>query len=145
MAIWQFEFLIIPKDRDKIKFKEDDEFISWIGVNISSSAISYLSHALTCEKSWSNDIQQYGNRDSTCIEIFFKEKEIEEIRCRFDLRDLTKSVLVKVLDFITMINGEIFYNGNSYKADLETAVSLMKSSDAAKFCNNPLEYIRGLA
>lgn len=144
MAIWQFEYMIIPKGRDKKNYKNNDQYISWIGVNTLDNALIFLSNLLPFEKSWSYDIKQYGKGDSTCIEIFLAGDDIEEIRCRLDLRNISKQLLVNILKFINMINGQIYYNDSVYEANMKNIVDLIKNSDAARFCNNPIEYLKSL-
>ncbi len=144
MAIWQFECMIIPKDRDRKNYKNNDQYISWIGANTPDDALIFLSNHFPFKKSWSYDIKQYGNNDSTCIELFLAGDNIEEIRCRLDLRNISKQLLTNILKFIDMINGEFYYNDNSYEANMKNIVKLIKNSDAARFCNNPLEYLKSL-
>jgi hypothetical protein len=144
MAIWQFDCMVIPEDRDKKNYIDIDKYISWIGINIPEDAFTFLSNHLPVEKSWSNVIKQYGKRDSTCIEIFLLGNEVEEIRCRFDLRNISKSLLINILEFINMIDGKMYFNDNTYDTNVKDVVEFMRNSDAARFCNNPIEYLQNL-
>jgi hypothetical protein len=143
MAIWQFDCMVIPEDREK-NYIDIDKYISWIGINIPEDAFTFLSNHLPVEKSWSNVIKQYGKRDSTCIEIFLLGNEVEEIRCRFDLRNISKSLLINILEFINMIDGKMYFNDNTYDTNVKDVVEFMRNSDAARFCNNPIEYLQNL-
>lgn len=139
MAIWQFSCMVIPRGRELNEYTEE-QLISWKGINLSVSTSEFLHNILPKTKSWSKDIDQYGKNDSTCIEIVYDDNQIEEINCRLDLRDLSKDLLVRIIEYIKEINGEILYSGNIYPADITTIVDLMKKSDTAKFCNNPRLY-----
>ena len=60
MALWQFDFYIIPRKKEVIKDKLSDESIlSWKLCNISSINIDFLEK----QKSWTEDIIQYGKED----------------------------------------------------------------------------------
>lgn len=139
MAIWQFSCMVIPRGRELNEYTKE-QLISWEGINLSGSTSEFLDNILPIAKSWSKDIDQYGKNDCTCIEIVYDDNQIEEINCRLDLRDLSKDLLIRIIEYIKEINGEILYSGNIYPADITTIVDLMKKSDAAKFCNNPRLY-----
>ncbi len=138
MAVWQFDFMIIPKGRIKENFQEDD-LISWSQVNLESSTEEFFKEILTKEKSWCENIILFGNGDKTCIKIF-NENGIQEVSCRIDLRDISKGLLLKIIEYIKEINGDIYYKEEIYEVTFQTIVELLKSSDAIKFCTNPQQY-----
>lgn len=142
MALWQFDFYIVPRERCKIA--EDlgnEDILSWKQDNISSIEIDFLEK----ETSWTKDIVQYGKADETCIQFLYEDENIEEINCRFDLRSLSKKMLKEILDYVEKIEGMIFYEGKTYAPKLDEIIELMKSSKANKFCHNPMNFFEELS
>jgi len=139
MALWQFDFWIIPMNRKKENFQED-EILSWKKEKINIDINKFFENILKEEASWSEHIKQYGEGDKTCIKLRVEDNKIDEISCRLDLRSLSKDQLEKILDYISKIKGEIFYKGEIYPASFESIKNLIKESEAAKFCVNPQQY-----
>ena len=137
MALWQFDFYIVPRERCVIvEDLGNEDILSWKQDDISSIEIDFLEK----EKSWTKDIVQYGKADETCIQFLYEDKIFEEISCRFDLRSLSKKMLEKILAYIQKIEGMIFYEGKIYYPNIEEIVEIMKKSNANKFCQNPRNY-----
>lgn len=137
MALWQFDFYIVPKKKEVIKDKLSDESIlSWKLCNISSVNIDFLEK----QTSWTEDIIQYGKENETCIMFLYEEGLVEEINCRVDLRSLTKKMLEQILDYARKIEGLIFYENKIFPPNIEEIAELMKCSNANRFCQNPMNY-----
>ena len=136
MAIWQFQCNIIPA-RMNIDGLSRDELISWKGVPQPLHKIKFLEE----EKSWSKDIIQYGKLDETCIEFMYVDNILDEISCRLDLRSLTKTNFILLIEYVKEI-GAIFLVGDKiYSPQIEEMLEIMKKSRANQFCKNPVEYI----
>ena len=140
MALWQFEFSIIPQGRDGRGFSNND-IISWKNVNISIDIDSTLSLILPKKENWSDDIKLYGENDSTSVELIYEDSNLNEILCRLDLRNLKKQLLIDILDFVKVINGDIFYDGVIIELNLENIVEIMTNSKVARFCSDPGQYL----
>lgn len=130
MALWQFEFSLIPKNVNGESWKE--------GI-APEKAIQYLDTIL--KKSMLDGVVKYGESDSTCIELFYEDDRLDEILCRLDLRNLTKLLLGKIVDFCKLTDGVILYNGKSYPVDFDSLRNLMLQSRAAKFCQDPAKFL----
>ena len=142
MALWQFDFHIVPRRKCVIAEDLDNEdILSWKQDEISSIEISFLER----KASWTEDIVQYGRVDGTCIEFLYEDKNLEEISCRFDLRSLSKKLLKEILDFVEKIDGMVFYEGKIYAPKLDVVVELMKNSKANNFCQNPIKFFEELS
>ena len=137
MAIWQFDFMIIPnkKTDDRKRTK------SWLNTEIARTSLEKLEENFQQIESWSNDILQFGKEDETCINILLEDGKTEEITCRIDLRDLTKEKLIPILNFIQEINGQIYFNRKVYDAEMDNLVHLVRTSSAAEFCADPKKYL----
>ena len=49
-------------------------------------------------------------------------------------------MLKEILDYVEEIGGVIFYEEKVYSPKLDEIINLMKSSNANKFCQNPINY-----
>lgn len=141
MALWQFDFYIVPRERCVIvEDLENEDILSWKQDNISSIEIDFLEKEIC----WTEDIVQYGKADETCIQFLYEDEVLEEINCRLDLRSLSKKMLEKILDYVEKIEGMIFYEGKIYAPQIDEIIELMKSSKANKFCQNPVNFLEEL-
>lgn len=142
MALWQFVFYIIP--REKCATGEDSSnegILSWKQNNISSIRIDFLEK----QTSWTKDIVQYGKEDETCIQFLYEDGILEEISCRLDLRSLSKKMLGEILDYVQKIEGMIFYEGKKYYPNIDEVVELMRKSNANRFCQSPRNYFEEIS
>ena len=93
MALWQFDFYIVPRERCVIvENLESKDILSWKQNSISLIEIDFLEKT----PNWTEDIVQYGKADETCIQFLYEDEALEEISCRFDLRSLSKKMLKKI-------------------------------------------------
>lgn len=142
MALWQFDFYIVSREKCVIGLDlSNEDILSWKEEDISSIRIDFLEK----EASWAKNIVQYGKEDETCIQFLYENETLEEISCRFDLRSLSKKMLEEILDYVQKIKGMIFYEGKIYSPSLGEIVELMKNSKANKFCQNPINYFEELS
>ena len=116
MAIWQYTFLILPKESIEVlstdyhfeKSKEgfDDEAY-WKLNSIHRDFFYALQKFLPKEKSWSNEIDLYGNQESNCLEVLFdKEGNVVSVSFRLDFRNSYEKLLSQILEFCCL-NGLI--------------------------------------
>lgn len=139
MAIWQFQCNIIPT-RANIDKLSRDEAISWKGASQPSNKIKFLEQ----EKSWSKDIIQYGKLDETCIEFIYFDNMLDEINCRLDLRSLTKTELITLIEYVQGIGAMFLVGDMICSPQIEDMLECMKNSKANQYCKNPVEYILSL-
>lgn len=137
MAIWQFDFYIIPKkNMTRDVCINSDEIINWRMQRTLIKEIDFLKK----QKSWSSKISQYGKADETCIEFFYENGYLMDISCRLDLRSLSRNMLKKILDYIEIMEGLVFYEDKMYEPRLDEIIELIKHSRASRFCKNQLNY-----
>lgn len=137
MALWQFDFYIVPRERCVIvEDLENEDILSWKQDNISLIRIDFLEK----QTSWTKDIVQYGKEDETCIQFLYTDGILVEVNCRLDLRSISKKMLEKILAYIQKIEGMIFYEEKMYYPNIEEVVELMRKSKANEFCQNPRNY-----
>ena len=119
MAIWQYAFWVVPKvSVTKInghveKYLTEEVFnsISFFDENCSyddfSKSITYMEK----KKHWCDDASLYGEYDSDCIEIYYKDntRHIDSIHIRIDLRKEYKLTVEKLIRSI-LSSGFIIIN-----------------------------------
>lgn len=147
MAIWQFRFHIIHRSNRTISTLEEDDYdkaISWIGHHINEESVERLKNMLSIEKSWCDEIIQYGNKDKTNLQFFYEGEDLIEILCNIDLRSIEKEIFDEIVDFIKANNAMFFYNNDFYDISKSDLVKLIISSDAYNFCENPIEFLQNI-
>lgn len=109
MAIWQYKGFILPKElvdsffEREAKISENDfDNINWWG-NYKIGKQNFIvafGHLIHEEKSWSDEIIQFGNLSSTCIEVIYENNEMVEVSFRIDLRKSFTSFLIMLESFL---------------------------------------------
>ena len=123
MAIWQISFNIVEKRTDNCK-----DICYWTNEPENAENITFLEK----HDSWSSNIIQYGDLQSTCIEISKDDGRIVEVCVRLDLRTLSKDILKNVVEYIKGIDGYIYYQNEIIEPSFKNAVFMIKESTAYK-------------
>ena len=137
MAIWQFDFVAI----DKNKIISDNDICFW---DKEPTDDVYNISFLEKRRSWSKDIIQYGNLDGTCIELLLSNNRIEEIHIRLDIRCLDYKTIECLIDYLNRISARIYYEEKIYDVSKKELMNLIKNSDAYRFCSNPELFISNI-
>jgi hypothetical protein len=141
MAIWQFECMVIPSENAEMDISSED-ILLW-RTKLLKTFMGNIKKILPLEKNWSEDIEQYGKIDETCIKILH-EKDMAEVSVRLDLRSLSKKDFEMIIGIISETKGQILYQEKLYQPDFNEIIRLTRESDAARFCENPTEYLKSL-
>ncbi|WP_300383058.1 hypothetical protein [Clostridium sp.] len=147
MALWQVEFMIIPKEKiiGNTNVQEINIADLWNGYKIKENTINQVEKVLKRNKSWSEDIVQLGDTSETVIEIVYDNDMIEEITCRLDLRNITKKIVETILNFIEINNLAVIVNNKIYtNLTKGLIIDIVNESDAYKFINNPEKFLEEL-
>lgn len=111
MALWQYSFQILTKEsfdslnkKDILLIDDDlgfDETPFWLYKSINRSFFAELESILPKNKSWSDEIDLYGNLESNCIEIFFEKQKgtVLSASVRIDFTSNYEDVLSQVIEF----------------------------------------------
>ncbi|WP_177730474.1 hypothetical protein [Flavobacterium inviolabile] len=85
MALWQYTFQILPKESFEAFFQsfkislDDnmfDETTYWQIKPFNKSYFERIGNILQKSKSWSEEIDLYGNQESNCFEVFLMAKQM---------------------------------------------------------------------
>jgi hypothetical protein len=130
MAIWQVSISLISDP--KINY-HDDVFVN---------ALAVFSRTFPQVKSWSERNLQFGNLDSTCLEIFKTDEEIyDDISLRIDLRTLNMLELNEIYRFVQINGFELKCDRMVYKPTMKNLLYIIKNSNAYRFAKNPLNFL----
>lgn len=114
MAIWQYTFQVLPKESveclsshyhfEKNEDGFDDE-LYWKLNPISKIFFHSIQEILPRNKSWSNEIELFGNQDSNCFEVLFDNNDkVLSVSFRIDFRSSYEKVLSQIIEFC-LLNG----------------------------------------
>ena len=131
MAIWQVHFSL----KRVFSNKHTDSQL-W------KDSIQELVKEFGEQKSWSTDINQYGDIESTCIEIEMIDAEETNIDVRLDLRTLSKHQIQIICDFANINELFLQKNGELLEANMENVLLIIQNSTAYRFLQNPNEFLK---
>lgn len=155
MAIWQFSFLVVPKEKvlrkikdysQNIKIDDIKAIMSWNGYSLTEPSLKEISKVLRLTRSWSDDIIQFGLLEESCIELCYEHNILEEVSMRLDLRNITIDILSAVSNFIKVNNAIIITrNGAIVKPENEDIIEEIRKLDAYSFVKNPKQFLDNLS
>ena len=141
MAIWQFDFHVIPNEFLDSATESSDEYL-WDNKKISKSSIKFPDF-LKIIKSNDDEIQ-CGDYDKTCINYLFENNYLSEMFCRIDLREFNIDLLKEIVLYFQQMDGSILYNDRVYMLSEDILKRLILSSDTYRFCTAPSDFLNDL-
>lgn len=141
MAIWQFDFHVVPNDFLNVRNGDNDEYL-WDHKKIDRKSIQ-APEFLKVIRSDDHEIQ-WGDYDKTCINFSFENNYLLEIFCRLDLREVNIDLIKKIVFYFQQMGGSILYDNKIYELSGEVLKKLILSSNSYKFCAAPLDFLNGL-
>ena len=133
MAIWQVAFHLC-KENENIQLT-DPQFCE---------SLKAVEKEFPIEKSWSKYIRQYGNLESTCIEIGTEDVYTDEISVRLDIRTVSKEQVQLICDFANKNGLLMCYKDKTFVADFETVKNILGHSDAKRSLIDPAGFFAEL-
>lgn len=112
MAIWQYNFTLIPRASflDKslnVHFDMDGLFednIYWDLVSINIDFFSDIDAIIPKGKSWSNNIILFGSEKANCFEVYKDEQKVKSVSFRVDFSSNYEDFLRGVIEFALLKN-----------------------------------------
>jgi len=152
MAIWQVSFFVIRETKlktiDVMNVEANqDALLVWDETQISIDSLEKISKVLPPTISWSENIKQFGEIESTCVNLFYSNNGTGnvEISCRLDIRSLSESEFLTIIDFINQNNGVILYEYEIYEATVNSLKNIITNSRSFKFCKDPKAFLDSLS
>lgn len=106
MAIWQYTFIVIPKeDLSKLKsgsridINDYNNFEFWKEANYKTSFFRPLTDILPRQISWHKDILLFGSEDSNCVKLIMESDQVVEVEIRLDFRSNYSLLLNNLIEF----------------------------------------------
>lgn len=109
MAIWQYNFTIVPRNIlnclkkyvDKDGWLDDES--CWLENPIKADFFKEIEQILPKRKSWNTDIILYGNQESNRFEVYKNESDtVISVSFRIDYTSEYEDILRSLLAFIEM-------------------------------------------
>lgn len=133
MAIWQLSFYAVDKSKKIV----DDEIYCWKEKYDKFCNINFLEK----KESWANWIIQFGEVDSTCIEILMDDEISFDVRIRLDIRNLKMKTIKCIIDYLCYIDANILYDEKIIVPTKENVIKMILESDAYRFCKSPTGFL----
>jgi hypothetical protein len=113
MAIWQYNFTVIPKStfaRGDVSLKDyldEDGFLDdescWLIEPIKTDFFDEIGQILPKKTSWSTDIILFGNQESNRFEVYKNENDIViSVSFRVDYTSEYEGILKAIISFVEM-------------------------------------------
>lgn len=146
MALWQYTFQVLPKESVEVLSSDyhfeksvngfDDE--PYWKLNLINKILFHsIQEILPKNKSWSNEIELYGNQESNCFEVFIDNNgEILSASFRIDFRSNYKKILSQIIEFC-LLNGLVILNEdlNIVPLNSEQVQNIIENSPQARRYN----------
>jgi hypothetical protein len=122
----------------------------WNDLNVHTSDLfPIIEEFAAIDNNWGTGcLTNFGGIDKDVISISFNEdtKQIEEVSCRFDLRELNKEFIYKSLLLAQRYNCLLMDNhGILIQPNLPDLFELIKSSDTFRFVSDPEKFLNDIS
>jgi hypothetical protein len=108
MALWQYTFIVLPRKSIEtfppgFSFTKDEDGFDdapfWVEQSIKCDFFKDIDSILPIGKSWSKDINLYGNQESNCFEVLFENGLVLSVSFRIDFTSHYDDVLNALIEF----------------------------------------------
>jgi len=147
MSIYQFELDLIPRLWVKthgdcaidLLFDGDlyDMSIAWENFLFDARVKLLLSNILPLAKSWNDNLFIWGDIERNDIQLLLIDNKIDHISIRFDVKDNTDSLKIKIIDLAKKL--DCYFLFPEFK---QIASSNIKSLNNAISRSNAAKYIK---
>ena len=119
MAIWQYDIEVVPLKKlqeknisvpSRITKGQYENTFWWYNIFEPVNLGNDLNRILPRSISWCDEIRQWGNEDSTCIQLISENNKLVEFIIRLDLRYLSDDLLQSLLQVIFKYNYVLLIN-----------------------------------
>lgn len=143
MAIWQYTFQVLPIEKEEVIIEKqnlnekiilpDYDFI-WEKRPSKRNRFDEIGSVLLKNKSWSSEIDLYGNLESNCFEVYFDvDNFVTSVSFRIDFRSNYENILKKIIKFLSYNNLNILDEQLNYvPLDYEYIKSTINNSSQVK-------------
>lgn len=147
MALWDFEALLVPRERLVAREAKqvaaellNGDALEWYELELDTF-VGRLSVILSEISSWSPDIRRWGDENKVLINCLIENGCISECSIRIDLRNYSRVVLQPVLDLLAQLEIVAFANDEFIEPDIREFERAIRISPAWKFISNPEKFL----
>ncbi|EKD71906.1 MAG: hypothetical protein ACD_46C00070G0002 [uncultured bacterium] len=152
MAIYQFTIELIPSawtEKNKnsaidllVGAEGYDTSIAWQPAKSAKSVEPLLSNIMPSKEAWHENLRAWGNEESNDIQLWVENGNIDSLKIRFDLRNDTEDLKIKVIDCSKKLSCDIFIPDTKeiIKPDIDALSKVISKSSAARFVENPEKF-----
>lgn len=154
MAVWQFHVKIIPQRTATTHglfsggalTDAQRENIEWWGDSqLDPGALLRLRNVLPPGQTWTEELDVFGELESTCVTIFREGERPRDVNARIDLRVHSGKPALAVLNFARSLECLLVTEGNTiFKPEPADFVSRITVSSAYSFMKEPLGFLSDL-
>ncbi len=90
MAVWQFQATLVPfatavdhglLPGHRLSHAQREEIAWWSGKTVAVEKLQQLSKVLPAGKSWTEELEVFGDLETTCVTIFSDRGAVVEGKC----------------------------------------------------------------
>jgi hypothetical protein len=155
MAVWQFQATLVPfatavdhglLPGHRLSDAQREEIAWWSGKTVAVEKLQQLSKVLPAGKSWTEELEVFGDLETTCVTIFSDRGAVVEVNARLDLRTLSAEAGKAVLAFARGLECLLVTDDNlMLKPESSDLGKVIKTSPAYRFVSSPHTFFSRLA
>jgi hypothetical protein len=153
MAVWQFDFIVVPRGRlparaiieGRVLFDDIEITDWWVGVDIPNTFENSLDSMLPRLPSSIAGVTMWGDEEGNRIDVIREGGRITEIRIRLDARHPDPTLLEQLTLCVQSIQGVLISEeGEIVEPTPRTLLRELSNSSAHRFVIDPKAFLRNL-
>jgi len=153
MAIWQVTMELIPLSwAEKHQYDSNslydanglyDVSNAWENNQPTVDFGEIISTFLPAKGSWDTELDIWGKAENDDVQVWREEGLVESIGCRIDLRKDTTKITEELMSFAKTMKCVLFFPEQKkiVKPEVTSTIQVIRNSGAAKFVQDPEEYL----
>ena len=123
-----------------------EEIAWWSGKMVAAEKLRQLSKVLPPGKSWTEELEVFGDLETTCVSLLRDSNTVVEVNACLDLRTLSAEAGKAVLGFARGLECLLVTDDNLVlKPDSAALAEAIQASSAYRFVKDPRAFLSGIA
>lgn len=155
MATWQFIVQLLPRQWMEIHpdigdLSEDDGELNlstaWVKFPPKHDLHQLFSKFLPRTKSWHENLQIWGNTESTDIQVWYEKDQLSDIQIRLDLRPNPVESIKMLIILAEQLDCVFYVNESSeiVNCNIDAVKHSLKKSNAYKYITDPKTFLENI-
>ena len=155
MAVWQFQVRLLPQavaateglfPGGELAEAQRESIAWWDKSKLDSEAMQRLRDVLPLGKTWSKELEVFGDLEATCVTILRDGARPTEVSAKLDLRSLSQGTMDAVLDVAQRLNCFLVTDDNTILKPVAASLAVeIEMSPAYRFVRDPHGFLSDLA